>query len=102
MLDTRKKNDYPVWHLEYYRMKTLIIGIIAGSFTTLSFLPQLIKVIKTKQTKDLSLITFSLFAFGVFLWLIYGLLLRELPIILANAVTLIFVALIAVMKIKHG
>jgi MtN3 and saliva related transmembrane protein len=83
-------------------MTTIIIGIIAGSFTTLSFLPQLIKVIKTKQTKDLSLITFSLFAFGVFLWLIYGLLLRELPIILANAVTLIFVALIAVMKIKHG
>lgn len=83
-------------------MKTLIIGIAAGALTTVAFLPQLIRVIRTKHTKDLSLVTFSLFAIGVFLWLIYGILLGELPIILANAVTLLFVALIAVMKIKHG
>lgn len=83
-------------------MKTLIVGIAAGILTTIAFLPQLIRAIKTKHTKDLSLITFSLFAIGAFLWLIYGILLRELPIILANAVTLIFVALIAVMKMKHG
>lgn len=83
-------------------MKTLIIGIAAGVFTTIAFLPQLIRVIKTKHTKDLSLVTFFLFATGVFLWLIYGVLLKELPIILANAITLVFVALIAIMKIKHG
>jgi len=83
-------------------MKTLIIGIAAGILTTIAFLPQLMRAIKTKHTKDLSLITFSLFGVGVFLWLIYGILLRELPIILANAVTLVFVVLIAVMKIKHG
>ncbi|MDD4955144.1 MAG: SemiSWEET transporter [Candidatus Omnitrophica bacterium] len=83
-------------------MKTLIIGIIAGSLTTIAFLPQLIRAVKTKHTKDLSLGTFSLFGAGVFLWLIYGILLKEMPIILANAVTLIFVLLIAFMKIKHG
>jgi len=83
-------------------VKTLIIGIAAGVFTTIAFLPQLIRVIKTKHTKDLSLVTFFLFATGVFLWLIYGVLLKELPIILANAITLVFVALIAIMKIKHG
>ncbi|MCK9615885.1 MAG: SemiSWEET transporter [Candidatus Omnitrophica bacterium] len=83
-------------------MKTLIIGIAAGILTTIAFLPQLIRAIKTKHTKDLSLVTFSLFGVGVFLWLIYGIMLSELPIILANAVTLVFVVLIAVMKIKHG
>jgi MtN3 and saliva related transmembrane protein len=83
-------------------VKTLIIGIAAGILTTIAFLPQLIRAIKTKHTKDLSLVTFSLFGVGVFLWLIYGIMLSELPIILANAVTLVFVVLIAVMKIKHG
>lgn len=83
-------------------MKTLIIGIAAGILTTVAFLPQLIRAIKTKHTKDLSLVTFSLFGAGVFLWLIYGVLLKEFPIILANAVTLVFIVLIAIMKIKHG
>lgn len=83
-------------------MKTLIVGIIAGSLTTIAFLPQLIRAIKTKHTKDLSLGTFSLFGAGVFLWLIYGIMLSEMPIILANAVTLIFVLFIAFLKIKHG
>jgi MtN3 and saliva related transmembrane protein len=83
-------------------MKTLVIGIAAGVLTTIAFLPQLIRAIKTKHTKDLSLGTFSLFGIGVFLWLVYGIMLSELPIILANAVTLILVVMIAILKIKHG
>jgi len=83
-------------------MNTLIIGIAAGVLTTAAFLPQLVRVIRTKHTKDLSLLTFSLFSLGVFLWLIYGILLKELPIILANAFTLVFAMLIVIMKIKHG
>jgi MtN3 and saliva related transmembrane protein len=82
-------------------MNTLIIGIVAGALTTAAFLPQLIRVIKTKHTKDLSLVTFSLFSLGVSLWLIYGILLKELPIILANAFTLVFALLIVIMKIKY-
>lgn len=83
-------------------MATLIIGIAAGILTTAAFLPQLIRVIKTKHTKDLSLVTFSLFSLGVFLWLAYGVLLKEVPIILANAFTLVFAVSIVIMKIKYG
>ncbi|MFA6282120.1 MAG: SemiSWEET transporter [Candidatus Omnitrophota bacterium] len=82
-------------------MTILIVGILAGILTTAAFLPQLVRVIKTKHTKDLSLVTFSLFSLGVLLWLIYGVLLNELPIILANAFTLLFAISIVAMKIKY-
>ena len=83
-------------------MKSLIIGQIAGILCTFSFIPQVVKIIKTKHTKDLSLITFSALSLGVFLWLIYGLMIKEFPVIAANAVTLILSLTIVMMKIKHG
>jgi len=79
-----------------------IIGLTAGILCTVSFLPQVIKAIRTKQTKDLSLITFSIFSLGVSLWFIYGFLIRKTPIILANGVTLILVILILIFKIRYG
>ncbi|MDX1667557.1 MAG: SemiSWEET transporter [Saprospiraceae bacterium] len=63
------------------------LGLVAATLTTLAFLPQVIKTWKTKETKDLSLPTFSIFCTGVLLWLIYGLLIGNLPIILSNIVT---------------
>ncbi|MBW2301993.1 MAG: SemiSWEET transporter [Deltaproteobacteria bacterium] len=83
-------------------MKSLIIGLAAGILCTLSFLPQVVKIFRTKQTKDLSLITFSMLSMGVFLWLIYGILIKEFPVIAANSVTLILALLIVIMKIKYG
>ncbi|MDP2922227.1 MAG: SemiSWEET transporter [Candidatus Omnitrophota bacterium] len=83
-------------------MKIFIIGIIAAMLTTVSFVPQLIRIWRTKHTKDLSLLTFSLFFLGVLLWLIYGILIKELPVILANAVTMVIAFLILIMKIKYG
>lgn len=83
-------------------MKTdFIIGIVAGILSTISFLPQVIKVFKTKQTKDLSLVTFSVLALAIMLWLIYGFLVRQIPIILANAATLVLIILIVIMKLKY-
>lgn len=82
-------------------MKTLVIGIIAGTLCTISFLPQVIRIAQTKHTKDLSLVTFSLFSLGVFLWLIYGILINELPVILANAATLSLALIIVGMKLKY-
>lgn len=82
-------------------MNSLIIGIIAGSLCTISFIPQVARIIKTKHTKDLSLITFCVFSLGVFLWLIYGILIKELPVILANTSTLIFALFIVAMKIRY-
>jgi len=82
-------------------MAHTIIGIIAGALTTIAFLPQVIKIYKMKDAKELSLATFSIFSAGVLLWLVYGILVNELPIILANAVTLILIISIIVMKLKY-
>lgn len=82
-------------------MASLIIGILAGILCTISFIPQVIKIFRTKQARDLSLVTFIVFFIGIALWLIYGLLIKELPIILANVVGLILVLLIIVMKVKY-
>ncbi|MBI2044275.1 SemiSWEET transporter [Candidatus Pacearchaeota archaeon] len=79
-----------------------ILGLIAAFLTTLSFVPQAIKTIRTKRTKDLSLMMYSLFTLGVFLWLIYGIMVSDLPLILANTISLIFVSITLVMKIKYG
>lgn len=78
-----------------------IIGILAAGLTTISFLPQAIKVIKTRNTSDLSLTMYLSFTAGVLLWLIYGFLINNIPIIVANFITLIFSSIILVMKIKH-
>ncbi|WP_369049070.1 SemiSWEET transporter [Tenacibaculum sp. UWU-22] len=78
-----------------------IIGLIAATCTTISFLPQAIQVIKTKHTKDLSLTMYLLFTVGIFLWFIYGLVISDLPMIIANGITLIFSSIILVMKLKY-
>ncbi|MCM8781185.1 MAG: SemiSWEET transporter [Candidatus Omnitrophica bacterium] len=65
------------------------IGICAATLTTFSFVPQIIKIIQTKSSKDLSLITLLQFALGVFLWMIYGIHIKDIIIITANTVTLV-------------
>ena len=76
---------------------TTLIGLIAGVFTTLAFLPQVIKTWRTRSTEDLSAGTFTLFCTGVLLWLLYGILINDLPVILANSVTLLLVISMLVM-----
>jgi len=78
-----------------------IIGLAAATCTTFSFLPQALKIIRTRQTKDISLVMYSIFTMGVLLWLVYGILVKDVPLIVANIITLIFVATILIMKIKH-
>ena len=77
------------------------IGFFAAFCTTIAFLPQAIKVFKTKSTKDISLYMFIIFTIGVLSWLIYGLTINDMPIILANAVTLILSFFILIYKIKY-
>jgi len=81
---------------------TTIIGIIAAICTTISFLPQTIKTIKTKQTKDLSFMMYSIFVFGVFMWLVYGIIINDFPLMLANIITFILAGTVLVLKIKYG
>ena len=78
-----------------------ITGFVAAVFTTSAFLPQAIKIIRTKKTSDISLLMYSVMAIGSFLWLLYGIFLQELPIIVANSIGLVFVCSILVLKIKY-
>jgi len=66
------------------------IGLISAALTTASFIPQAIKTWKTKSTHDLSRLMFSLFCTGITGWLIYGIMINNLPVILSNALTIIF------------
>ena len=79
-----------------------MVGALAGVLCTISFIPQVRKIFREKQTKDLSLVTFVMLNLGVLLWLIYGLMIEELPIIISNAVIFILSLVIIFQKIKHG
>jgi MtN3 and saliva related transmembrane protein len=79
---------------------TFIIGNIAAVLTSISFLPQAIQVIKTKDTKSISLPMYVLFILGLILWLTYGILQNDFPIILSNIVTISLASVILFYKIK--
>jgi MtN3 and saliva related transmembrane protein len=79
-----------------------ILGLLAGSLTTFSFLPQLIRVYKRRSAADLSYGYLAVFALGICLWLIYGLLLHDVPIILANLITLSLVIILLLMKFAYA
>ncbi len=80
----------------------MILGITAGTLTTVAFIPQLAKAFKSKSTGDLSWGMVLTFTTGVLLWLIYGIWIDSLPVILANAVTLLLQLGIVSLKIKYG
>jgi len=79
-----------------------IIGLLAALLSTLSMAPQVIKVYKTKKTRDLSLGAFTTLSVSLFLWFIYGLLMKAIPLIAGNALGFILVAYLVVMKARHG
>jgi MtN3 and saliva related transmembrane protein len=79
-----------------------LLGICAGTLTTIAFLPQLVKVWRSKSAKDISMTWLVTFTIGVSLWLIYGLLLGQVPIVLANAVTLGLTVVILGFKLRYG
>lgn len=78
-----------------------LIGYLAASLTTLSFLPQALHTFRTRDVSGISLGMYSMFATGVALWLVYGLLLGAWPIVVANAVTLALALAILVMKLRY-
>lgn len=78
-----------------------MIGFIAAFCTTFAFLPQVIKVIKYRETKALSLAMFLLQTMGLTLWLIHGIMINDLPIIFANTLSVVFSAIILFYKLKY-
>jgi MtN3 and saliva related transmembrane protein len=79
-----------------------IIGLIAGAFTTFSLLPQVIKTVKTRETKDISLAMYIILITGMMLWIIYGVLIGSQPVIIANAVSMLLALIVLFFKIRYG
>ncbi|MDJ0598502.1 MAG: SemiSWEET transporter [Crocosphaera sp.] len=77
------------------------IGLLAGTLTTISFFPQMLKTWKTRSTKDISLEMFLLFCSGLLLWIIYGLFLKDIPVIMTNVATFILAFPILILKLKY-
>ena len=79
-----------------------IVGLLAGLCTTLSFIPQIVKIYRTGRTQDLSLSTYVLLVIGLYLWVVYGVVLDQIAIILPNMLVLAMALYIIVLKIKKG
>jgi MtN3 and saliva related transmembrane protein len=82
-------------------LKTEIIGLIAGVFTASSLMPQLIKIIKEKKAEDLSLAMLITLMTGVCLWIYYGILRDDLPILLTNSFSLLLNITVVILSVKY-
>jgi MtN3 and saliva related transmembrane protein len=81
---------------------TTLIGLLAAACTTGSFLPQVIRAWRTRSTRDVSALMFVLLVTGNALWLLYGALIGDLPLVVANLITITLVAIILVLKLRYG
>lgn len=79
-----------------------IIGWIAAGLTTISFLPQAIKVLRSNETSSISLWMYSIFTIGILCWLIYGVYLKSSQMIISNLITFFFAVIILRAKVKNG
>lgn len=81
---------------------TMALGLAAAFCTTLAYAPQALKAWRSRSTADISLSMFLLMVTGIVLWLVYGLLIADVPLIVANGVTLCLAGTILVLKLRHG
>ena len=78
-----------------------LIGYLAATLTTASFVPQALQTFRTKDVSGISLGMYSVFTVGIALWLVYGLVLQAWPIVIANTITLALAASILAMKLRY-
>ena len=78
-----------------------MIGSIAGVLTTLAFLPQVIKVLQTKDTKAISLGMYLMSVIGIFLWMVHGYRIGDMALFIANVVTFCLTLIILISKLKY-
>jgi len=81
---------------------TTLTGLVAATCTTCSFLPQVVKILRSKRTTDVSLLMYTILTTGLFLWLVYGFILKDLPLILANTISFVLCLCVLVLKLRHG
>ncbi len=79
-----------------------LLGLVAGTLTTVSFLPQLFKIWHSKSASDLSFVMLLILNTGVFLWLVYGVLISDMAVIVTNSVTLILACVILGFKVRYS
>lgn len=77
------------------------LGLVAGTLTTIAFVPQVLKIWVSKSAEDVSIFMFAVFSLGVLLWLAYGIALGAWPIIIANVVTLVLSILVILLKYRY-
>lgn len=87
-------------NVHMYMWPSDFLGFAAAALTTLAFVPQVIKIIRTKSAADISLLMYLIFGLGVFLWGIYGVMIYSVPVVVANAVTLALVCVVLFYKIR--
>ena len=83
-------------------MHVEIIGYIGAFMTTAAFFPQTLQVIRTRDTRSISLAMYVLFTMGICFWLVYGVMIESIPVTIANAITLVLSSIILWMKIKES
>jgi MtN3 and saliva related transmembrane protein len=79
-----------------------MVGLAAALFTTTAFLPQVVRAWRTRSTRDLSYGTFVTYAVGLAMWFAYGMMIRDVPLMLSNGTTLLLALTIIGLKIRHG
>jgi MtN3 and saliva related transmembrane protein len=80
-------------------MSSDFLGTTAAALTTLSFIPQVVKILKTRNTSGISLIMYALFVTGVACWLVWGITIGATPVVIANAFTLVLSSAVLLLKI---
>jgi MtN3 and saliva related transmembrane protein len=80
---------------------TTLLGLIGGTLTTSSFVPQVLKAVRTKSVKDVSTGMFALLSAGILIWIVYGIRINSLPVILTNVISFVFSVVILVYKVVH-
>ena len=82
-------------------MNPTTLGLVAGTLTSIAAIPQLVKTLRTRHARDISIWQPLLLAFGLSLWLIYGMLIHDLPLVLANIIPLICNILLTILKVHY-
>ena len=79
-----------------------LVGGCAATVTTLCWVPQALRILRTRDTRAISLVTQAAFTFGIALWLVYGVLIESWPVTIANIITLAIVGAILALKLRYG
>ena len=82
-------------------MSPTTLGLVAGTLTSIASVPQLLKTMRTRHARDISIWQPLLLAIGVALWMIYGMLIHDMPLILANIVPLICNIMLTILKLRY-